>query len=148
MNILSKEEILNKGKNCITEIGYDPLTGLYVEMDTNVPYNGIGYTVFDNGEIKSYSFYVDGIEDIQTVEFYYNGKPKTYYDMKNGLIDGKIIKWNEEGIMTYCAECEASVIKTFKEWNEQGELINEKKEPTTDDLRKIERIKMEGRFIG
>lgn len=146
MNILPKEEILSKGKILFDDVGYDPLTGIYVEMDTDIPYNGIAYTLYDNGEIESYSYYVNGIEDIQTVEFYFDRQLKKYYEMKNGLIDGKIIKWNEKGIMTYCAECEASVIKTFKEWNDQGELINEKKEPTIEDLKKIEKIKAEGRF--
>lgn len=52
LNILSKKEILSKGKELSTEIGYDPLTGLNVEMDTEIPYNGIGYTLFDNGEVE------------------------------------------------------------------------------------------------
>ncbi|NFI03443.1 hypothetical protein FC959_03330 [Clostridium botulinum] len=143
MNILSKKEILSKGKELSTEVGYNPLTGLNVEMDTEIPYNGIGYTLFDNWEVESYSFYVDGIEDIQTIEFYFNGKLKKYYDMKKGLVDGEIIEWNEEGIMTYWAECEVSVLKAFKEWNDQGQLEDEKKEPKIEELEKIKKIKCE-----
>ncbi|KNY29371.1 hypothetical protein [Pseudobacteroides cellulosolvens] len=143
MNILSKEEILRKGKNLLTELGYDPLVGLTVEMDTEAPYNGIGYTLFDNNEIETYSFYVNGIQDIQNVEFYFDGKLKAYCDFKNGLVDGELIEWNEEGIKTYWAEFEANVKKKFKKWNDQGELIDEKKEPTKEDLDKIMKIKGE-----
>lgn len=84
LNILCKEEILSKGKEFSTDIGFDLYTGLYVEMDTERPFNGIGYALFSNGEI---------------------------------------IKWNEDGIMTYWAEFEADVKKRFKEWNNKGELI-------------------------
>ncbi|MBW6411872.1 hypothetical protein [Clostridium weizhouense] len=143
MNILSKEEILSKGKEFSTDIGFDPYTGLYVEMDTERPFNGIGYTLFGNGEIESYTYYVNGIEDIYTVEFYFNGKPMTYCDIKNDMGNGEIIKWNENGIMTYWAEFEADVKKRYKEWNNQGELIYEKKEPTIEDLEKIKKIKFE-----
>ena len=95
-------------------------------MDTEKPYNGIGYTLFSNGEIESYTYYANGIEDIHTVEFYSNGKPMTYCDIKNGVGDGEIIKWNEKGIMIYWAEFEADVQKRFKEWNDNGELVGEK----------------------
>ncbi|NFI93843.1 hypothetical protein FC961_05470 [Clostridium botulinum] len=63
--------------------------------------------------------------------------------MKKGLVDGEIIEWNEEGIMTYWAECEVSVLKAFKEWNDQGQLEDEKKEPTIEELEKIKKIKCE-----
>lgn len=141
MNILSKSEILTKGKEFSVDIGFDPYTGLYIEMDTEKPYNGIGYTLFSNGEIESYTYYANGIEDIHTVEFYSNGKPMTYCDIKNSVGDGEIIKWNEKGIMIYWAEFEADVQKRFKEWNDNGELVGEKKQPTLEDLEKIREIK-------
>lgn len=102
------------------------MTGLYVEMDTEVPYSGLAYTIFSNGEIESYSYYINGVEDIQSVEFYCNGKLRTYCDMKNGVGDGEIIEWNEKGTMTYWAEFEADVKKRFKQWDDQGKLIKEK----------------------
>ena len=143
MDILSKNEILTEGKEFSVDIGFDLYTGLYIEMETERPYNGIGYTLFSNGEIQSYTYYVNGIEDIHTVEFYSDGKPMTYCDIKNGVGNGKIIKWNEDGIMIYWAEFEVDVQKRFKAWNDNGELVDEKKQPTIEYLEKIKKIKCE-----
>lgn len=141
LNILPKEEVFKNGKDLLNEIGYDPLEGLCVNIDTRTPYNGVGYTLFDDGEIETYSYYINGIQDIQSVEFYFNGKLKAYCDFKNGLADGEVIEWNEEGLMTYWAECEANVKKRYRKWNDKGELIDEKKEPTPEDLDKVKEIK-------
>lgn len=43
--------------------------------------------------------------------------------------------------MTYRAECEANVKKRYKKWNDKGELIAEKEEPTLEDLDKAKEIK-------
>ena len=72
MDILSKNEILIKGKEFSVDIGFDPYTGIYIDMATETPYNGIGYTLFSNGEIESYTYfdYVERIFSNQIVNVY------------------------------------------------------------------------------
>ena len=62
MLILNKKEILSKGKNLLEQIGYDPIECISTDIETGEAYNGLAYTLFDDGNIESYSYYVDGEE--------------------------------------------------------------------------------------
>lgn len=126
MIILNEEEILSRGKNLLEQIGYDPIECISTDIETGEVYNGLAYTLFDDGNIESYSYYVDGEEDIQSVEFYYNGKLKNYCEFKDGLIEGEMIQWAENGQMIYYGKYENDEIKSLKKWDENGELLEEK----------------------
>ena len=126
MIILNEEEILSRGKNLLEQIGYDPIECISTDIETGEVYNGLAYTLFDDGNIESYSYYVDSEEDIQSVEFYYNGKLKNYCEFKDGLIEGEMIQCAENGQMIYYGKYENDEIKSLKKWDENGELLEEK----------------------
>ena len=139
--ILTKEVILREGKDADIYIGFDPLTYEYTDINTDLPYTGLVYSLYDEDNIESYCYYNKGVEDKIHVEFYFDNKVKLYYEIKYNLMDGEYVEYNEDGKMIYQAEMELGVEKRYKKWDEEGNLIEEKKEPTKEDLEKIAEIK-------
>ena len=135
--ILTKEIILREGKDADVDIGYDPLEYEYTDINTDLPYTGLVYSLYDEDNIESYCYYNKGVEDKIHVEFYFDNKVKLYYEIKYNLMDGEYVEYNEGGKMIYQAEMELGIEKRYKKWDEKGNLIEEKKEPSEEDLQKI-----------
>ena len=98
-------------------------------------FSGITYSIFPNGNIEFYAFFRDGFKEGEFVEFFNNGKIKSIQYMQRGRIYGVEKTWYSNGILKSEARYEYGVCLTSKEWDEEGNLIKNKSEPTEDDIK-------------
>lgn len=138
MKILSKEYVYEYGVDS-EEIGYDDVHGTHVIMDTQIPFTGLLYYKYDDGDLGSYCFYKDGYEDGDEVIFYGDGIVMEWnsYDRKTG--SGTYRTYYENEVLM----SELKVEKNHKEyriWGENGNRIEEKEDPTGDDVRRMDKI--------
>jgi len=132
VNFLSKDEILKNGIEFAGEVCYSGEYGEQVytkEMDEGgIPVEGILYERYDNGNIIYYEFCKEGISNGPCVYFYENGNIKSYCVMDGGTIDGEHIVFYENGAMKLIENCKYGLVLTMQEFDENGRVINEKKE--------------------
>lgn len=147
LNILVYSEVVNLGTEFIGEVCY---SGEYGEQVYNKPMekggtviSGLLYERYPNDTLAYYSFYENGIPHGVTVEFYRNGQLKEYKYMEKGTIDGKNILWFESGVVKLIAENKYGFRLHYLEWDESGNLIREKQEPTTFEKKMIEKYDLE-----
>jgi antitoxin component YwqK of YwqJK toxin-antitoxin module len=139
MKILSKEYVYEYGKDS-EEIGYDIVYGTHVIMDTDIPYTGIVYSKYNDGDMASYCFYKDGYEDGDQVEFYGNGKVRSWNNFRRDMGKDEAREFYENGILKCMGKYDGDVCLEYKIWDENGNLIDEKKEPTVDDIRRMNKM--------
>ena len=71
--------------------------GIKYSSKTNTPYNGIWTNYFENGEISSEIFYVDGKRNGKTIYYNKNGNKQGNGNYKNGEKVGKWTGYNKDG---------------------------------------------------
>lgn len=136
--VVTKEIILQKG------IPFDNLANEYcsdrmLNREGGIPFSGLTYELYDNGNMSYYSYYVDGFADGDFVEFYKDGSVCSFNKMKRGQViesiewyhDGKI---KEEGIYSF------GICISNKKWDEQGNLTYEKVSPTEKEKLLIKKL--------
>lgn len=140
-NILTKEYVLNNGidfdDDDILEQEYlsDRILDNSKEGEGK-PFTGLTYEVYPNGNLIYYCYYKNGFKDGDFIEFYNDGKIKSIQHMKRGTISGIESIWYHNGVLKSETKYEYGVCLTFKEWDEEGTLIDEKLEPTDDDIKR------------
>ena len=82
-----------------------------------------------------YCYYKNGFSDGDFIEFYNDGKVKSMQYMQRGRTFGIEKNWYNNGILKSESRYEYGVCLTLKEWDEKGNLIKEKLEPTEDDIK-------------
>ncbi|RRJ61883.1 hypothetical protein EHV15_01985 [Paenibacillus oralis] len=134
IKILTKEEVLLKGIEFIDDVCF---SGDYEDQvfdrpmeDGGKPITGLVYEKYNNGNLAHYCYYVNGIPEGDYATFYESGKLEGFKRMSKGAIIGKSFSWFEDGSIRVIAESLYGFKITYKEWNEKGELIKEKVEPT------------------
>lgn len=98
-------------------------------------FSGIAYSLFPNGNLDFYAFFKDGFKEGDFVEFYENNNIKCIQNMQRGRTYGIRRIFYKDGTKKLEARYEYGVCLTLKEWNEEGQLIREKLEPTEDDIK-------------
>lgn len=138
-NILTKEYVLNNGidfDDDILEQEYLSDRILYNSKESGIkPFTGLIYEIYPNGNLAYYCYYKNGFSDGDFIEFYNDGKIKSTQHMQRGRILGVEKIWYGNGMLKSESRYEYGVCLTFKEWDENGKLINEKSEPTEDDIK-------------
>ncbi|MDP6456596.1 MAG: SUMF1/EgtB/PvdO family nonheme iron enzyme [Candidatus Marinimicrobia bacterium] len=71
--------------------------GIKYSSKTNTPYNGIWTNYFENGEISSEIFYVDGKRNGKTIYYNKNGNKQENGNYKNGEKVGNWTGYNKDG---------------------------------------------------
>jgi antitoxin component YwqK of YwqJK toxin-antitoxin module len=134
--ILSKEYLLEHG----TDFEYLADGGKYgleiVEFDKNnneIVFTGLAYALFDNGNVEMYMFVKDGIKQGTIVRFYPNGNVESVSNMVDNVPEGKRIEYYESGAIKTIEERIGGFLMTFVTYDENGNIIEEKKEPTDFD---------------
>ena len=134
INIMTMDEVINQGIEFTDEICY---SGQYGEQvfdkameDGGVPITGLLYEKNRGNSLAYYSFYENGIPHGVTVEFYESGKVREYKNMDKGTISGRCVTWFENGKIKSLAYYKYGFKIFSEEWNEEGNLIKVKKEPT------------------
>ncbi|UTR14855.1 hypothetical protein MM221_20320 [Salipaludibacillus sp. LMS25] len=137
-DILTKEYIIQNGlefEKCLEYGGpYDLGIVEYTDDGKEKLFTGLAYDIYENGNIESY-FYVDnGVKQGKYVEFYPNGNIKRIGNMNKNSAEGYQVEYFENKAKKYESECSAGREMTFKKYDEQGNIIEEKKEPSESDL--------------
>ena len=99
------------------------------------PFTGLTYETYPNGNLVYYCYYKNGFSDGDFIEFYNDGKVKSMQYMQRGRTFGIEKNWYNNGILKLEGRYEYGVCLTLKEWDEKGNLIKEKLEPTEDDIK-------------
>ena len=132
MEYLSIDEVISKGTEFAGDVCYSGEEGQQVytkeDIEGGVPVEGILYESYSNGNLCYYSFYHDGIPNGQSVEFYETGKVKSCCVMDTGTVDGERIEWYENGNVKLREYCKYGLVLRMQEFDEEGNLIKEKKE--------------------
>ena len=141
--ILTINEILEKGIEFTGDVCYSGEWGQDVcnspEEDGGKPITGIVYEKQKNGHIAYYSYYKDGILNGPTVTFYEDGKVNKYMDMFKGVLHGKEVEWFKSGKTKLCANRKYRFLISYKEWDEDGNLLKEKNAPTPEEYQLIKK---------
>ena len=134
---LSFDEIVKIGREFNDELCWSGEYGqqVYVgEMeDGGVPFEGILYE-YKNGKICYYSDHVNGMDSGEFVRFYDSGKLQSYAIMAFGASDGGFVEWYENGKTKKEGFSRYGIRLIELEYDEDGNLINERK--VTDENRK------------
>ncbi|MBL5769225.1 MULTISPECIES: toxin-antitoxin system YwqK family antitoxin [Heyndrickxia] len=137
-DILTKEYIIQHGVEFETNLDFGgPYEQGIVEYDQNDNENlftGLAYDLYDNGNLESYFFVENGVKQGAYVEFYPNGNIKRVGNMDKSASEGEQIEYYENGQLKSITNRIAGRAMTYKRFDEQGVLIDEKIEPTESDL--------------
>ncbi|MCI9104544.1 MAG: hypothetical protein HFG57_01060 [Lachnospiraceae bacterium] len=113
------------------------------EDGKETPINGVVYTTYQNGTIKSYEYFCDGIRDGQSVCFFPNGNIRKMTNMLKGTAHGCSKEWYKEGQIKSISEYKFGVEFSRTEWSETGDITKEKLGPSAFEeklIQKYERI--------
>ena len=88
--------------------------GVFYTNDTNKPYSGPVFSLYDDGKKKEEGIFKDGKSDGVRTEWNWNGQKGSEGNYRDGKQDGKATIWHENG--------QKSDEVTYKD----GELISEK----------------------
>ena len=97
--ILSWDYVIEHGK----EFGYDglwwdPCDGYFIyDVEEEVNYTGLSFGVYQDGSLRYYEFYKDGLEEGIQVGFYPSGELKSYCVIHEGKNMEIFYKWYEDG---------------------------------------------------
>lgn len=141
--ILLKDEILLEGIEFTGDVCY---SGEYGQQVFNLPMEeggqpitGLIYEKYSNENINYYCFYKNGIPDGEYVTFYESGKIKSYCIMEQGSILGEHIVLYENGRAKLQEQCKYGIVISSKEFNEEGVIVKEKKEPNSFEIGLLEK---------
>ena len=137
-DILTKEYIIQIGVEFEKYLSYGGPNDLgiveYTDDGKEKLFTGIAYDFYENGNIESYFYVVDGVKQGKYVEFYPNGNIKRIGNMNKSSADGYQVEFFENGMKKYESECIAGRKMTFKKYDNKGNSIERKIEPTESDL--------------
>lgn len=147
--ILSKQFILENGVEFeqFLEYGgpYDLAIVEYTEDGKENLFTGLAYDIYENGNIESYFYVENGVKQGKFVEFYPNGNIKLIGNMDKSAAEGYQVEFYENGVIKYESECIAGREMTFKKYDDEGNIIEQKTEPTQSDLLHMKRFGSEPR---
>ena len=111
--------------------------------DGGKPIDGIIYEKNEDGHV---GYYKNGIPNGESVEFYESGRLRSKCIMDRGTIDGEKVVWYENGKIKSKENCKYGLVLESSKWDEEGNLINGKKNLTEGEKRIFEKFeKLEAR---
>lgn len=133
-NVLTEEKILEIGIEFSDDVCYSGEYGQQIfdkpMQDEGKPIEGVVYERYENGHVQYYAYYKNGIANGISIEFYESGSLKSKCIMDRGTVNGEKIIWFEDGKIKSRKNCKYGLIIEDYEWDEDGNLINEKKDLT------------------
>lgn len=134
LNIKTKAEILKEGIEFSGDVCFSGEYGQQVydkEMeDGGHPITGVVYERDKAGNILYYAFYDNGVQNGDYVSFYESGEIKEMYVMRNGAKWGESVLLYENGEPKHIEECQYGIVLSYKDFDMEGQLVKEKKEPS------------------
>lgn len=148
--ILNKEFVIENGLECEKLYcdcnKYGDREFEINKEDKELMFSGISYTLYENGNLDFYCNYKDGFKEGEYVEFYKDGQLMKRQIMKHGKTNGKREEWYPSGLIKRISEYRYGICLSYTEWDENGNIIDEKKEPTEGEMvliRKFESMNYE-----
>ena len=86
-------------------------------------FNGIGYSVYENGKLSEEISYQEGKKEGLNTEWYDNGIPRLKQHWRDGLMQGKVIGWYENGEKEYIGQYESYDWYDSWEWRDAKEKV-------------------------
>ncbi|WP_058487071.1 toxin-antitoxin system YwqK family antitoxin [Defluviitalea phaphyphila] len=146
IRVLSQNEVLEKGIEFDGD--YVCYSGEYGEQvyklpmeEGGHPVNGLLYEKYDNGNIKYYSYYKDGIPNGEYVEFYDTGEIRRYCIMDGGQVLGEDIIWYKNGNIKLRRYWKYGIEISYEKFDEKGNIISRKIEPNDTEKELLETFK-------
>jgi len=85
-------------------------------------FNGIGYDVYDNGQLKYEGYFTDGKNDGLGRGWYENGQLQWEGNYKDGNLDGIHKIWYENGQLEDETKWKNGELVEITNWDENGQL--------------------------
>lgn len=96
------------------------------ENGEKAPFTGLLYELYPNGLVSGYSFYKDGYEEGQNVDFYDTGVVSKYICFRRATVKALIIKWFRNGTISEVMELtDHGRHKKFIEYDKNGNIIRQ-----------------------
>lgn len=141
--ILTIDEVVAEGTEFTDDVCYSGISGqeLYDKPleEGGKPISGLVYEKNRDGNIAYYAHYINGIEEGEYVEFFDNGLPALYRQVIKGTTHGMYVSWHKNRQVKILAEYKYGFKKSYKEWDEYGNIITEQLEPGTFEKEMIEK---------
>ena len=120
---------LNKDGSIKEPVNYDETLnerdGVSYTKETNKPYSGQVFSLYDHGMKKAEGTIKDGKKDGLWTDWYQNGQKEREITYKDGNLDGLYSNWYENGQkMTEDIHKDGKLISE-KYWNSDGSLMND-----------------------
>lgn len=131
--ILNKDYILENGSRFDDTFGYggDKYDSFIVQYDQEGNehlFTGIIYECYENGGLASYYVVKDGIKHGEMVQYYPNGQVKEIKYLDKNVLEGPQKEYYENGCIKLVEYRVLGRILSFKKYDEQGNLVEEKSE--------------------
>ncbi|KSU82095.1 hypothetical protein GA0061096_3713 [Fictibacillus enclensis] len=97
-------------------------------------FTGLAYDLYEDGNIESYFYVENGVKQGKYVEFFSNGNVKRIGNMNKNSAEGYQVEFYENNNKKYESECIAGLEMTFTKYDENGNIIEQKTEPSEADL--------------
>lgn len=144
LKVKTKEEILKEGIEFAGNVCFSGEYGQQVydkEMeDGGHPITGLIYEKDNNENILYYAFYEDGVKNGDYVSFYESGEIKQMSIMKAGSKWGQSVVLYQNGRIKHIEECKYGIVVTYKDYDAEGQLIGEKKEPNHNEKELLDKF--------
>ena len=98
--------------------------GVFYTKDTNKPYSGQVFSLYEDGEKKSEGTIKEGKWDGLWTGWYENGQKEREGTYKDGELDGKWTRWHENGQKRGEATFKDGSLISVKCWDEDGNEID------------------------
>ncbi|MFF6014098.1 toxin-antitoxin system YwqK family antitoxin [Lysinibacillus fusiformis] len=137
--ILSREYVMKNAMIFGENFGYggDDYDSFIVEYDKDNNehlFTGIIYDCYENGNLAGYYMVKSGIKDGEMVHFYPNGQVKEIKHLDKNTLEGKQKEFYENGILKLVEYRVLGRLVSFKKYDVQGNILEEKKESMESDL--------------
>ena len=96
--------------------------GVFYTNDTNKPYSGPVFSLYEGGEKKSEGNIKDGKGDGKWTLWYENGQKQSEKTYKDGKEDGLLTYWYENGKKSDEETFKDGELISEKHWNEDGSV--------------------------
>jgi antitoxin component YwqK of YwqJK toxin-antitoxin module len=88
------------------------------------PFNGIGFLIYPNGQLRSEALYRDGFKEGIVRDWHANGQLMEEWIAKHGQATGEIREWHANGQLRAVRLVEFGAQIERREWDEQGKLLS------------------------
>jgi hypothetical protein len=93
------------------------------ESDEKAPFSGLLYELYPDGSIHGYSFYKDGYEEGQNVDFYDNGVISKYIYYDKISSETLVIKCFKNGNIEEMTELVKGIRRKYIKYDEDGNIV-------------------------